>query len=75
MIKALIIEDEPGNVRIMYKLLEVYCPQVDICGDAGNVDTALELIKKTKPELIFLDIEMPGGNAFTLLDKLKPLEF
>jgi two-component system LytT family response regulator len=75
MIKALIVEDEPGNVRIMYKLLEVYCPQVDICGDAGNVDTALELIKKTKPELIFLDIEMPGGNAFTLLDKLKPLNF
>lgn len=75
MIKALIVEDEPGNVRIMYNLLESYCPQVSVCGDAGTVDSAFDLIKKTNPELVFLDIEIPGGNAFTLLDRLKPFNF
>jgi len=71
----LIVEDEPGNVRMLKKLLETYCPQINVLGEAGSVDTAFELIKTTKPELVFLDIEMPGGNAFTLLDKLKPLNF
>jgi two-component system LytT family response regulator len=75
MIKTLIVEDEPGNVRILKNLLTTYCPQVNILGDAGTVDTAYELIRKSNPELVFLDIEMPGGNAFTLLDRLKPLNF
>lgn len=75
MIKTLIIEDEPGNIRILRNLLATYCPQVNIIGEAGTVDTAYALIKKINPELIFLDIEMPGGNAFTLLDRLKPLHF
>jgi two-component system LytT family response regulator len=50
-------------------------PQVNILGEAGTVDTAYDLTKKVSPELVFLDIEMPGGNAFTLLDRLKPLTF
>lgn len=75
MINAVIVEDEPGNVRILYKLLQTYCPQVKLCGHAGSVDLAFELVKEVKPELIFLDIEMPGGNAFNLLDRLKPLTF
>jgi two-component system, LytTR family, response regulator len=75
MINALIVEDEPGNVRILYKLLESYCPQVNLCGHAGTVDTAFELIQQVKPDLVFLDIEMPGGNAFNLLDRLKPFSF
>lgn len=75
MIRSLIIEDEPGNVRIFKNLLKTYCPQVEVLGEAGTVDTAQALIQKTKPELVFLDIEMPGGNAFTLLDRLKPINF
>jgi len=75
MIRGLIVEDEPGNIRILRNLLKTYCPQVEILGEAGTVDAAFELIRKTSPELVFLDIEMPGGNAFTLLDRLKPLNF
>lgn len=75
MIKAVIVEDEPGNVKILKKMLETYCPQVNICGEAGNIESAFNLIKKDGPELVFLDIEMPGGNAFTLLDRLKPFNF
>lgn len=75
MIKALIIEDEPGNVRIFKNLIKTYCPQVEIIGEADTVDKAYTLIQKSKPELVFLDIEIPGGNAFTLLDRLKPINF
>lgn len=75
MIKAVIVEDEPGNVKILKKMLETYCPQVNIFGEAANIESAFDLIKKVTPELIFLDIEIPGGNAFTLLDKLKPFNF
>jgi len=75
MINAVIIEDEPGNVRIFRKMLEGYCPRVNVIGEAGDITLAFELIRKTKPDLVFLDIEMPGGNAFTLLDKLKPFNF
>lgn len=75
MIRTLIVEDEPGNIRMLKKLVGAYCPQIEIVGEAGTVDTAFELIKKSDPELVFLDIEMPGGNAFTLLDRLKPLNF
>lgn len=75
MIKTVIIEDEPGNVKLFRKMIETYCPQVSIYGEAGNVDAAFDIIRKAKPELVFLDIEIPGGNAFTLLDKLKPVNF
>lgn len=75
MISAVIIEDEAANVKILRNMLQGYCPQVEVLGDAGTVTKAYDLIKMEKPDLVFLDIEMPGGNSFTLLDKLKPCNF
>lgn len=75
MIKTVLVEDESANVRIFRKMLENYCPQVEIIGVAGTVNDAFALLKKETPDLVFLDIELPGGNAFTLLDKLKPVAF
>lgn len=75
MLKAVIVEDEPGNVKIFRRMLETYCPQVDVYGDAADVESAFEMITKASPQLVFLDIEILGGNAFTLLDKLRPLNF
>jgi two-component system, LytTR family, response regulator len=75
MMRALIIDDEPKNVRILKKLLEDYCPQVEVCGDAGDAKSAFTAITALKPDLVFLDIEMPYGNAFDLLDKLLPVAF
>jgi two-component system, LytTR family, response regulator len=73
--RALIIDDEPKNVRILKKLLEDYCPQVVVTGEAGDARVAYTTIRELKPELVFLDIEMPYGNAFDLLDKLMPVDF
>lgn len=75
MVRALIIDDEPRNVRILKNLLEEFCPEVTIEGEAGDVKTAFTAIRHYKPDLVFLDIEMPYGNAFDLLDKLMPIDF
>jgi two-component system LytT family response regulator len=46
-----------------------------LIGDANNTNEGKELIQQTKPELVFLDIEMPYGNGFDLLNKLMPVDF
>lgn len=74
-INAVIIEDEPKNVALLKKMLEIYCPQVSVYGDANSVESAISLIAKVNPELVFLDIEIGGGNAFQLLDIIKPVMF
>lgn len=73
--RSIIVDDEPKNVRILNKLLTDYCPDVKIIGNAGDANAALQIIEELKPELVFLDIEMPNGNAFDLLDKLMPVNF
>jgi two-component system, LytTR family, response regulator len=73
--RSIIIDDEPKNVRILNKLLTDYCPDVKIIGSAGDANAALELMEELKPDLVFLDIEMPNGNAFDLLDRLTTINF
>jgi two-component system LytT family response regulator len=75
MIKTLIVDDEPKNIRILRGLLQNYCPQIQLVGEANGFHNALELIESTKPDLLFLDIEMPYGNAFDLLEKIMPVKF
>ncbi len=75
MIRTVLVDDETDNLRILKRLLETYCPNVSIVGTAEGVETALQLIRTTKPDLAFLDIEMIQGNAFDLLNQLLPLDF
>ena len=75
MITAVIIDDEPKNAALLKKMLDMYCPQVTICGNANSVENAVAVITKTNPDLLFLDIEISGGNAFHLLDILQPAKF
>jgi len=75
MIRALIVDDESKNIRILHGLLQTYCPQVHVVGQANGFHKALELIESSHPDLLFLDIEMPYGNAFDLLEKIMPVKF
>lgn len=75
MANAVIIDDEPRNNRILRKMLEDFCPQVKVIGEAENAELGVQVIRELNPELVFLDIEMPYGNAFDLLDRLKPVRF
>lgn len=66
-LRSLIIDDEKLSRDLLRSLITEYCSEAEIIGEAGNVDTALSQIKEHAPDVIFLDIEMPGGNGFDLI--------
>lgn len=74
-LRSIIVEDEETSRKILKNYLNKYCPNVDILGEASNVEEALVLIRNTELDLVFLDVEMPYGNAFDLLDKVGDIEF
>lgn len=67
--KAIIVDDERLARQEMRKLLQHF-PEIEILGEAANVDDALDQIEKVKPEVLFLDIQMPEKTGFDLLDEL-----
>ena len=67
--KAIIIDDE-RLARVELRRLLTPHKNIDIIGEAKNVDEAVKKIEELKPELIFLDIQMPGKNGFDLLESL-----
>jgi two-component system, LytTR family, response regulator len=75
MITAVIVDDEANNVASLKSLVQRFCTDVDIVGTADSAETALPLIQNEQPGLVFLDIEMPRGNGFDLLEKLMPVSF
>ena len=75
MIRAIIIDDEPGNIDVLQKMIIDFCKDVQISGTAPSVDEGVRLIKEKSPDLLFLDVEMPGKNAFDLIDQLMPVDF
>ena len=74
-LKTVLVEDEAQSREILRNYLDKYCTDVEIMGEASTVQEGLEQIKKTEPELVFLDVEMPFGNAFDLLDQLPERNF
>ena len=74
-INALLIDDEVKPRKLLRMKLEQHCPMINILGEAGDVDEAFDLIQKTSPALIFLDISMPGGTGFNLLEKFNERSF
>jgi two-component system LytT family response regulator len=68
-IRTLIIDDERGARQELIRMLKSY-PQVTVLGEAANADEAEQLIGLLKPDLIFLDIQMPGRSGFDLLENL-----
>ena len=66
---ALIIDDERLAREEVRRALENY-PEFTIVGEANNVDVAIKLIEKERPDIIFLDIHMPGKSGFDLLEEL-----
>ncbi|RYZ15733.1 MAG: response regulator transcription factor, partial [Sphingobacteriales bacterium] len=75
MISALLVDDEPINISNLQSLLNRHCPTVQVVGTAENADQAAELIMALAPDVVFLDIEMPGKNGFDLLRMFPQPEF
>lgn len=74
-LNAIIVEDEETSREILKNYLAKYCPSIDLKGEAGNVDEALVLIRNNDLDVVFLDVEMPFGNAFDLLDRVGDRQF
>jgi two-component system LytT family response regulator len=74
-IPTVIVDDEPKNIALLEKMIGLYCPQLSVCGHATSIESATKIIRQENPTVVFLDIEIRGGNAFQLLDLLKPVKF
>ncbi|MCE3226764.1 MAG: DNA-binding response regulator [Bacteroidetes bacterium] len=74
-IRALIVDDEKGVRELLRLLLERNCKNVLILDEANDIDSAYEKILEHKPDLVFLDVQMPKGNGFELLEKFTEIDF
>ncbi|MBK6983939.1 MAG: response regulator [Bacteroidetes bacterium] len=75
MIKAFIVDDEEHNRDVLKMLLNKHSPNVEIIGEANNVNDAYVMIYNLKPQLVFLDVKMPIRNGFDLLKLFKKIKF
>ncbi|HOY95946.1 MAG TPA: response regulator [Catalimonadaceae bacterium] len=75
MIRTLIVDDEAKGRLFLRQLCDKYVPYVKIVGEAANAAEARSLIDLEKPDLVFLDIEMPETTGIELLRELKDLSF
>ena len=75
MVHCIIIDDEVNCIEMLEWLLKTYCPDVVINAMCDSGEKGIEAINKFKPDVVFLDIEMPVLNGFDLLNKILHLNF
>ncbi len=73
--KAVIIDDEFNSRELLQNMLENYCQGVQVLGNAAKVSDGIALIQRVNPDLVFLDIEMPGGDGFAVLEAFPEPDF
>ena len=75
MIKAVIIEDEFNALNTLDKLITYTQKDIEVIAKIDNVEEAISFLKDNTPDLVFLDIELIGGNAFQILESLNSIAF
>src|SRR5215831_12433171 len=75
MMQAIIIDDEQNNIDNLRILLSNYCSQVQTVATALNAIEGARVIQLHHPDLVFLDIQMPGKNGFDMLQSLPSSNF
>lgn len=68
--KAILVDDEPDGVKALQMMLGRHCPSVDIAAVCNNADTAKQQIEAIKPDVVFLDIQMPGKSGIEMIGEL-----
>ncbi len=75
MIRVVIVDDEPATRNLLTQLFRDYFPDVNLVGEAEDVASGIKLLEKEKPDLLLLDIQMPDGSGFDLLNHFENPEF
>ncbi len=75
MIRCVIVEDEEMARKVLKSLLAQYCQDVMVCAEADDIVSGKNMIETFHPDLVFLDIEMPGGSGFKLLSSIEDKDF
>lgn len=73
--KAILIDDEPFCTKGLEIELHTHCPTIEIVASCNSAKDGIKQIKKFKPDVVFLDIEMPWMSGFELIDLLSPIDF
>lgn len=73
--RTIIIDDEQAAIKMLKKLLITYCKKVEVIAEANNIQGGKSLVEELKPELVFLDVEMPNGTGFNFLESLSNIDF
>ena len=74
-IKAIIVDDENHCVHTLRYELSKHCPHVEVIGVALSGEEAIDKINDLHPDLVFMDIEMPGMSGFDVLHRLSPVSY
>lgn len=74
-LKTVLIDDEKNNLDNLFALLQQHCPVVEVVAAAGSAEEGRDAISRLNPDLVFLDIQMPGKNGFDLLRSLPRYNF
>lgn len=74
MYKTIIIDDEPQAIMDLEGLIALYCPDLEVIGTATTTESAKDLIRKERPDILFLDIQIDDRSGLQLLAELEPLD-
>jgi len=75
-LRALVVDDEEIARKNLIMLLDEFCPEIEVIGEASRKDQAKAIIESSKPDVVFLDIRMPSGaEGFELLDEIEEKDF
>lgn len=74
-IAAVVVDDEPLDRELLRNLIKQYCSAIVVMAEAETVEEAVQKIQECKPDVVFLDISMPTGNGFLLMDKFPDRNF
>jgi len=73
--RAILVDDEPDGIRTLKKLLELHCPDVEIVATCSSADMAEQKLEELHPDLVFLDVQMPGKSGLDMLADLSDMSF
>lgn len=72
---AILVDDEVAGIKTLQRMLERHCPSVDIVATGSNAETAKKQIETLKPDVVFLDIQMPGKSGIEMIAELTDKNF